>query len=57
MGRELDASTLIRFLPSPSVGRAHTTYGSVQVEDWFWEGLASEGDAKILYSSDLEGVC
>ena len=26
------------------------------VEGWFWEGLASEGDAKILYCSDLEGT-
>ena len=26
------------------------------VEGWFWEGLASEGDARILYCSDLEGT-
>merc|ERR1740130_1314736 len=27
-----------------------------QVERWFWEGLASEAEARILYSSDLEGT-
>ena len=27
-----------------------------QVEEWFWDGLASEGEAKILYCSDLDGT-
>jgi len=26
------------------------------VENWFWEGLASHSEARILYSSDLEGT-
>jgi len=27
-----------------------------KVEQWFWDGLASEGDARILYCSDLDGT-
>ena len=40
-----DLSELPHALPPPDA-----------VEEWFWEGLASEAEARILYSSDLEGT-
>ena len=50
--RELDAA--LREEVWPELGGALPA--AEDVEAWFWEGLASEAEARILYSSDLEGT-